>query len=96
MFIVMIVSILLFSFMRWNNVWIRMGLRIALLPVVVAISYELIKLAGRHDNFFTRIISAPGKALQSLTTSEPDDAMIEVAIKAVELVLPENEGEDKW
>ena len=96
MFLVMIVSILLFSFMRWNNVWIRMGLRILLLPVVVAISYELIKLAGRHDNFITRIISAPGKAMQSLTTSEPDDAMIEVAIEAVKLVLPETEGEDKW
>ena len=96
MFLVMIVSILLFSFMRWNNVWIRMGLRIALLPVVVAISYELIKLAGRYDNVFTRIISAPGKAMQSLTTSEPDDSMIEVAIEAVKLVLPETEGEDKW
>ena len=96
MFIVMIVSILLFSFMRWNNVWIRMGLRLLLLPVVVAISYELIKLAGRSDNIFTRIISAPGKAMQALTTSEPDDSMIEVAIEAVKLVLPETEGEDKW
>ena len=96
MFIVMIVSILLFSFMSWSNVWIRMGLRIALLPVVVAISYELIKLAGRYDNVVTRLISAPGKALQSLTTSEPDDKMIEVAIEAVKLVLPETKGEDKW
>lgn len=96
MFIVMIVSILLFSFMRWNNVWVRMGLRLLLLPVVVAISYELLKLAGRHDNILTRILSAPGKALQSLTTSEPDDDMIEVAIESVKLVLPENEGEDAW
>ena len=96
MFIVMIVSILVFSFATWSNVWVRMGLRIALLPVVVAISYEIIKLAGRYDNALTRIISAPGRAMQSLTTREPDDDMIEVAIEALKLVMPEVEGEDAW
>ena len=96
MFIVMIVSILVFSVISWSNVWIRMGLRIVLLPVVVGISYELIKLAGRYDNLFTRIISAPGKALQHLTTREPDDEMIEVAIEALKRVLPEEEGSDRW
>ena len=96
LFLVMIISILVFSVVSWSNVWVRMGLRLLLLPVVVAISYELIKWAGRHDNFLTRIISAPGKALQRLTTSEPDDSMLEVAIEALRLVLPEKKGEDKW
>ena len=96
MFIVMIVAILVFSLVSWSNVWIRMGLRILLLPVVIGISYEIIKWAGRHDNILTRIVSAPGKALQRLTTREPDDGMLEVAIAALTLVLPETEGEDKW
>jgi uncharacterized protein YqhQ len=96
LFIVMIVSILVFSVVRWSNVWVRMGMRILMLPIVVGISYELIKWAGRHDNIMTRILSAPGKALQKLTTQEPDDDMIEVAVTALKLVIPENEGEDKW
>ena len=96
MFLVMIVSILVFSLISWKNVLIRMLLRIVMLPVVVGISYELIKLAGRYDNIITRIISAPGKALQHLTTAEPDDSMLEVAIKAMELVIPEEKGLDIW
>ena len=96
LFIVMIVSILVFSLATWNNLLVRFVLRILLLPVVVSISYEVIRLAGKYDNFLTRIISAPGKALQKLTTSEPDDEMIEVAIKAMELVIPENEEEAVW
>ncbi|MCL2424873.1 MAG: DUF1385 domain-containing protein [Oscillospiraceae bacterium] len=96
LFIVVTVSILVFSFTTWDNVFIRMALRIALLPVVVAISYEIIRLAGRYDNILTRIISAPGKGLQRLTTSEPDDEMIEVAQRALELVIPENEDEAIW
>jgi len=96
LFIVMIVSILVFSFTAWDNLLIRFLLRIALLPVIVAISYEIIKLAGRYDNFLTRIVSAPGKALQKFTTAEPDDDMIEVAIRAMELVLPESEEEAAW
>ena len=91
MFIVMVVSILVFSVISWNNLLIRFVLRIALLPVVVSISYELIKLAGRYDNILTSIISAPGKALQRITTKEPDDDMIEVAIKALENVIPVEE-----
>ena len=96
LFIVMIVSILVFSLTSWNNVWIRIGLRLLLLPVVVAISYEIIKLAGRYDNIVTRIVSAPGKALQRLTTMEPDDDMIETAIEAMVLVIPENVSEAEW
>ena len=67
-----------------------------LLPLVVGLSYELIKFAGRHDNWFTRILSAPGKALQRLTTDEPDDSMIEVAVEALQMVLPKEKGADKW
>ena len=96
LFIVMIVSILVFSFTSWDNLLVRIALRLALLPVVVAISYEIIKLAGRYDNIFTRIISAPGKALQRLTTREPDDEMVETAIEALTLVVPEDTGEAKW
>jgi len=96
LFIVMIVSILVFSFTTWNNLWIRIILRLALLPVVVAISYEIIKLAGRYDNLTTRIISAPGKALQRLTTREPDDEMVETAIEALTLVIPDDAQEAKW
>jgi len=96
LFIVMIVSILVFSFTTWDNLLVRIILRLALLPVVVAISYEIIKLAGRYDNLTTRIISAPGKALQRLTTREPDDEMIETAIEALTLVIPDNAEEAKW
>ena len=91
LFIVMIVSILVTTVVSWSNVWIRLLLRIALLPVIVGISYELIKYAGRHDNIITKILSAPGKALQLVTTAEPDDS-----IEALKLVLPDEEGADKW
>ena len=96
LFIVMFVSILVFSFTTWSNIWIRIGMRLLLVPVVVAISYEIIKLAGRYDNLLTRIISAPGRAMQKLTTREPDDEMIETAIEALSLVVPEDAGEAEW
>ena len=96
MFIVMFVSILVFSFLSWNHVWLRILMRLLLLPVVVAISYEIIKLAGRYDNLLTRIISAPGKALQKLTTREPDDDMLETALEALQMVVPEDIVEAKW
>lgn len=67
-------------FIRVQNPLLRLGLRILLIPVIAGISYELIRLAGRSDNFLVRIISAPGMWLQRLTTKEPDDSMIEVAI----------------
>ena len=94
--IVMVVSVLVFSFISWDNAFIRLGLRLALLPVVAGISYEIIKFAGRYTNPLTNAISAPGKALQRITTREPDDSQIEVAIHALTAVIPENEGEDKW
>jgi len=82
MILVLIVSILLFSVLPWSSTGLRVFLKLLLLPVVMGISYELIKLAGRYDNLATRIISAPGLWLQRLTTFEPDDSMIEIAIAA--------------
>ncbi|MBO4419845.1 MAG: DUF1385 domain-containing protein [Oscillospiraceae bacterium] len=76
---------------------LMMGVKlIVMLPLVVSISYEINRLVGRHDNRFTRILTAPGMWFQNFTTNEPDDSMIEVAIRALELVLPEQEGTDKW
>ncbi len=86
-FFVMIVSIILFFFIRVDNVWERVGLRILLMPVVAGISYELIRLAGRSNNILVRILSAPGMLVQRLTTKEPDKEMIEVAIASVEAVF---------
>ena len=70
--------------------------KLLLLPLVVAISYEINRWVGRHDNGFTRILTAPGLWFQNFTTYEPDDSMIEVGIAAVEAVLPEKEGSDLW
>ena len=70
--------------------------KLLLLPLVVSITYEINRLVGRHDNWFTRILSAPGMWLQHFTTNEPDDGMIEVGIAAVKAVLPEQEGADRW
>ena len=70
--------------------------KLLLLPVVVGITYEINRWAGRNDNALTRLISAPGMWMQNFTTNEPDDSMIEVAILAVEAVLPEEEGADRW
>ena len=69
---------------------------VIMLPVVVSVSYECNRFVGRHDNWFTRALSAPGMWLQNFTTKEPDDSMLEVAIRSLELVLPEKEGSDKW
>ncbi len=75
---------------------LRSAIKLLLLPVTMGIGYELIKLAGRHDNAFTRIISAPGMWFQHVTTVEPDDGMIECAIKAFVEVLPEDEKKANW
>ena len=84
---VMFVSIILFFFIRVDSYLLRIGLRILLIPVISGISYEIIRLAGKTDFILVRIISAPGLWLQRLTTKEPDDDMIEVAIKSVEAVF---------
>jgi uncharacterized protein YqhQ len=95
--IVMVIGIIVFSFVTWSSIPVRVALKIVLLPVVVGIAYEIIRFMGRHDNnSFVRILSAPGMWLQSLTTKEPHDDQIEVAIKALEAVIPDNKELDKW
>ena len=75
---------------------IMIAFKLLLLPLVVGITYEINRWCGRNDNWFTRILSAPGMWMQNFTTNEPDDTMIEVAITAVQAVLPEKEGTDRW
>lgn len=87
MLFVMLVSVVLFFFIRVENPVYRVLIRIALIPVIAGISYEIIRLAGRSNNILVRIISAPGLWLQRLTTKEPDESMVEVAIAAVEAVF---------
>ena len=96
MFVVMFVSILVFSLFSWSNPIVRVLMRLALLPVVVGISYEFNRFVGRHDNWFINMLRAPGMFLQNFTTVEPDDSMIEVAIAAIEGVIPENKEKDNW
>ena len=110
--VVMVISILVFSVassallaaapgleaMRGSFVYrlLMIAFKLLLLPIVVGITYEINRWAGRHDNGFTKILTAPGMWLQNFTTNEPDDSMIEVGIAAVEAVLPEQEGADRW
>lgn len=93
MILILIISILVFSLpiITWDNIFIRTGLKLLFLPLIVGIGYELIRLAGKHDNIITRIISFPGLKLQKLTTKEPDDSQIEVAIAALLPCIPESE-----
>ena len=91
--IVLLLSILVSSMVSWDNLWMRVGLKVLCLPIIMSLSYECIKLAERHDNLFTRILSAPGLWTQRLTTREPDDSMIEVAIASMKKVIPENPDE---
>ncbi|MDD6991466.1 MAG: DUF1385 domain-containing protein [Oscillospiraceae bacterium] len=95
-FLVVLLSIAIGMFLPWDNVFARFGLQLLMLPVEASIGYELIKLAGRCDNIFTRIISAPGLWLQHITTCEPDDPQIEVAIAALKPCIPEDKNDDQW
>ena len=91
LFLVMAVSILFFAAIGWNaNFAVRLAMRIAFLPVVAGLSYEVLRLAARYDNWFTRIIRAPGMALQRITTKEPTPDMLEVAITAFNLAMDPN------
>lgn len=112
LFVVLILSILVFSVassvllslipdlevMRGSLLYslIMFGYKLLLLPLIVGISYEVNRLVGRYDNWFTKLMTAPGMWFQNFTTNEPDDSMIEVGIAALEAVLPEVEGEDRW
>ena len=110
--VVMVVSILLFSVASSGLLTVIPGLaairgtfiyrlimicfKLLLLPLVVSVTYEINRWIGRHDNGFTRFLSAPGLWMQNFTTNEPDDSMIEVGIAALQAVLPEQEGADRW
>ena len=110
--VVMVISILVFSVASTALLSVLPGLaamrgsflyrlvmilfKLLLLPLIVAVTYEINRWAGRNDNAFTRVLTAPGMWMQNFTTNEPDDSMIEVAITAVMEVLPEEEGADRW
>jgi len=110
--VVMVLSILLFSVATSLLLAVIPGLaamqgtflyrlilivcKLMMLPLVVAIAYEINRWAGRHDNLFTKILTAPGMWFQNFTTNEPDDGMIEVGIASLQAVIPEEEGTDLW
>lgn len=100
LFVVIIVSILfssiVFSFVEWKLFWVRVLVHLLLLVPVVGITYEFNRYVGGHDNPLTRFLSKPGLWMQNFTTFEPDDSMLEVAIEALKLVLPDEKGADKW
>ncbi len=100
MFVVIILAILcysiLFSIITPPNTLVRILLQLLLIPVIVGIAYEINRYVGRHDNIFTKIMTAPGLWMQNFTTFEPDDSMIEVGIESLKQVLPEHKGEDRW
>jgi len=100
LFVVIVVSILVsslvFPYINWQNIWVRIGVKLLLLIPVVGVTYEFNRAVGAHDNKLTRLLSAPGMWMQNFTTNEPDDSMLEVAIEALKLVLPEEKGKDAW
>ncbi len=102
MILMLIVSIfvtfILDAIVPWLKgvLWLRTIIKLLLVPFICGLGYELIKICGRYDNPITRIIAAPGLWIQRITVKEPDDSMIEIAIAAMNEVIPENEGEDKW
>lgn len=95
MFVMMIVPILIFAFVQMDNPWMRMAMRLILLPLVIGLSYECIRFAGKHDGLISRALRWPGLQMQRLTVFEPDDSMIEVAIAAMQRVIPDD-GSDDW
>lgn len=96
LFIVVIISIIVFSFIPWSSTFGRVILKLLFLPLVVGISYEVLKFTGKYDNPLTKILAWPGLFFQKFTTFEPDDSMIEVAIEAIKAVIPESREDDKW
>ena len=100
LFVVIVVSILLssvvFAFWQFTNPWLRTLVHLALLPVVVGLTWEFNRYVGGHDNLFCRAVRRPGMAIQRWTTFEPDDSMIEVGIEALKQVLPKEKGKDQW
>ena len=93
-----IVSSLVFPYINWQSVWVRVGVKLLLLVPVVGITYEFNRWVGRHvqDSKLAQFLTAPGLWMQNFTTNEPDDSMLEVAIEAMKLVIPEERGTDTW
>jgi len=100
LFVVIVIAILVYSILfavfPVRNLLLRMLCQILVLPVIVGVSYEFNRYAGRHDNAVTKVLTAPGLWLQNFSTNEPDDSMIEVAIEALKRVIPEEKGADAW
>ena len=100
LFVVVVISILIssvaFSFVEWRSLWVRFGLHLLLLVPIIGVAYEFNRYVGGHDTPVTRFLSRPGLWLQNFTTNEPDDSMLEVAIRAIELVIPAEKGKDAW
>ena len=93
---VMIISIILFSCLPRTGIVLRLLMRLALLPIVAGLSYEVIKLAGRSRNKVVCTLTKPGLWLQKITTREPDESQLEVAIASIKCVIPEDKNDDKW
>ena len=102
LFVVIFVSILfsgvVFGIWPVTNVWLRTLIHLVLLPLIVGVTYEFNRWVGRHvqESALAKVLTAPGMWLQNFTTNEPDDSMIEVAIRSIELVLPSEKGKDEW
>ena len=96
MILVIIISIFLYAVLPWTSTGLRIVYKLCMFPLLVGVCYEILKWAGRSHSMLSRIVSQPGLWMQRLTTFEPDDSMIEVAIAAVTPVLPENQEEARW
>lgn len=91
-FVMLLISIILNSFLTWGNVWVRFASKLGMIPLIVGIGFEFIRYAGSHSNLFTKIVSAPGLWMQRITTREPDDSQLEVALAALRNAIPVNFG----
>ncbi len=87
-FVMLLLSIIVNSFLTWDNVWVRFGSKLLMIPLIVGVGFEFIRYAGGHTNLFTRIVSAPGLWMQRITTREPDDSQLEVALTALKNAIP--------
>ncbi len=91
-FVILIISIAVNSFLSWENTWLRFGSKLLTLPLIVGLGFEFIRYAGAHDNLFTKILSAPGLWMQRITTREPDDSQLQIALCALKNAIPEEFG----
>ncbi len=92
LFVMLILSIVINSFLTWDNTWVRLGSKLLMLPIIMGLGFEFIRYAGCHNNLFTKILSAPGLWMQRITTREPDEKQLEVALTALRHAIPEEFG----